>query len=217
MKILIIDGDADAAGALSRRVSSFGFAVDAVSTGRAALLSVRTQEYDLILLDPLLDTDAMELLGHLRAGKRVPPVLVCCVTDQVATKVLFLNAGADDYLVKPFAFEELLARMHALLRRSAHVVPDILTAGNLELNVGTQSVRRGKRPIALTKKECAMLEYLLRYQGNLISKTSLTEHVWDSSADPFSASVDTHMTNLRRKLGKPPIIETVHGRGFLIR
>jgi DNA-binding response OmpR family regulator len=215
MKILLIDDDVDICAILKARLPEHGFVVEVAHTGKEGAAMARINHYDLIILDlNLPDMTGEEVIAEIRDTPHVTPILMFTVVSDTSSKVRLLNSGADDYLVKPFAFEELLARMRALLRRPGTFIPEILTIGNLTIDTGKQSVRRGKDDLKLTRKEFALLEYLVRQEGNVISKGELIERIWESQSDPFSDSFDTHLANLRRKLGEPALIHTVHGRGY---
>lgn len=217
MRVLAIEDDASLGAFLKANLPSAGFAVDVAETGAQGAKLSRINDYDLVLLDlNLPDMRGEEVMGSLCARERTVPVLALTVIADADAKIRLLNAGADDYLVKPFVFGELVARMRALLRRPAHVIPDVLSAGTLELDARSQSARRKGRELRLTRKEFALLEYLLRRKGSVVSKAELVEHAWDSSANAFSSSIDTHLANLRRKLGSPDVIETIHARGYRI-
>lgn len=202
---------------LQARIPSHGFAVDVAADGAAGIAQVRVSTYDVILLDlNLPDMPGEAVVKAIHASGRTAPILMLSVVADADMKARLLNAGADDYLEKPFSFDELIARMRALLRRPHRVTPTILTVGDLTLDTGTQALTRGGRQIHLTRIELALLEYLLREAGSVVTREMLIEHVWNSSADPFSNSFDAHLSNLRRKLGEPPLINTVHGRGYQI-
>ncbi len=216
MRVLVVEDDHDIGAFLSAHLPRAGFAVDVARTGAAGLSLYGTNEYDLVIIDlNLPDMGGDTVCARVRQKKRVPPILILTVVAEAQEKVRLLNAGADDYLAKPFSFDELLARMRALLRRAPDTVPDVLSASDIEMNIPRHTVTRAGKNVLLTRKEFAILEYLLRRRGLLVSKSALVEHVWDASADPFSASLETHMTNLRKKL-KRPLITTVHGRGYRI-
>lgn len=217
MKVLLIEDDENIADFLSVHLPAHSFVVDVAQNGASSLRLMRTNEYDIVVLDyHLPDMNGEEVIGRLRAQGIPTPVLLLTVVTDAWSKARLLDAGADDYLEKPFLLEELVARMRALLRRAPHAPKDILKSGNLTLDTETQLVQRAGKIIPLTRKEFVLLEYLLHHKGKLVPKTTLIEHAWDSSGNPFSATLDTHMTNLRRKLGSPELIETVHGRGFLV-
>lgn len=216
MRVLVIDDDTHIREFLEAHLPPHGFAVDAAGNGVAGAALASRNGYDLILLDlNLPDLMGEEIVGRLR-GRNMPPILMLTVVSDTPSKIRVLNAGADDYLVKPFALDELVARMRALLRRSRSITPDILSVDDLELDANRRLVRRAGREVRLTPKEFALLEYLLRRAGNAVPRATLVEHAWDSSADALSGAVDTHLSNLRRKLGKPELIYTIRGKGYSI-
>lgn len=217
MKVLVADDDVHITAFLESHLPSRGFVVDVAHTGAAAIAAARTNEYDLILLDMNLpDMTGDEVVQSLQGKLEIPPILMLTVIADPSMKVRLLNAGADDYMVKPFLFDELIARMHALLRRSPQITPDSMKIGDIELDLRMQTVRKAGEPIILTRKEFALLAYLMRNQGIIVPKSTLIEHVWDSSSNAFSAAIETHMANLRRKLGSPNLIQTIHSRGYMI-
>jgi len=217
MRVLVIEDDTEIAGFLSSHLPRAGFAVDVVHTGAAALSLIRVNEYDLIIIDlHLPDMGGDQICAAVRRKKRIPPMIILTVVADTASKVRLLNSGADDYLQKPFSFVELVARMRALLRRPVDVAPETMMVGDIEMDIGKHVVTRSGVALPLTRKEFAILEYLFRHRGVLVSKTALVEHVWDISADPFSSAIETHMTNLRKKLGEPTVVRTIHGRGYRV-
>lgn len=217
MKALVIDDDQDICGFLRAHLPARGFTVDIGHEGQTAISLARLNEYDLLVLDlNLPDMSGEEVIQALRQANIEIPILVFSVVANTESKVRLLNCGADDYLVKPFSFEELVARMNALLRRPTALTSDIMAVDDLEMDTKKQTVMRRGRMIELTRKEFAILECLLRRRGEVVSKGALIEHVWQSSANPFSDALDTHLTNLRKKLGEPELIHTVHGRGYRI-
>lgn len=217
MKVLLIEDDSHMRGFLRAHLPPRGFVIDTAEDGEKGLRLFRTSEYELVLLDlNLPDMPGEEVVRKLQEGEHVPPILMLTVTGDAPSKVRLLSAGADDYLAKPFSLDELVARMHALLRRSRDRTPDVLSVEDITLDIRKQTVTRNEKAIPLTLKEFCLFSFLMRHQGMVISKGTLIEQVWDGSIDPFSNSLDTHMTNLRRKLGKPDPITTVHGRGYSI-
>lgn len=217
MKALLIDDDVDICAALKAQLPKHGFIVEIAQTGKQGIEMMRINQYDVLIVDlNLPDMTGEKVIEEARRGEYVPPILMFTVVSDMSSKVRLLESGADDYLVKPFVFDELLARMRALVRRPKTLVPEMLMSGNLLLDTRKQTVLRGNKNISLTRKEFMLTEYLMRQLGNVISKGELIEHVWDSQSDPFSDSFDTHLTNLRKKLGKPELIHTVHGRGYKI-
>jgi len=217
MRVLLIEDDADMLDFLRAHLPKQGFVVDAATTGTEGIRLANTNEYDLVLLDlNLPDMRGEAVVEDIHKAERIPPILMLTVVGDSESKVRLLSAGADDYLAKPFSFEELIARMRALLRRSSGMAPDIATFGNLSFDGRKHIVTREGRVIPLTSKEFTLFAYLVHHRGEIVSKSSLIDHAWDGSADPFSNSLETHMTNLRKKLGESNPIRTVHGRGYII-
>lgn len=217
MKVLVIEDDVDMRDALTSRLPAHGFAVDGAADGTSGIGLARLNAYDLILLDlNLPDMPGESIVKAVHQSAETPPILMLSVVADSRMKARLLNAGADDYLEKPFSFDELVARMRALLRRPHRVTPAVLSVADLEFDTGTQRVVRANREVQLTRIELALLEYLLREAGTVVSKETLIEHVWNSATDPFSNSLEAHLSNLRKKLGEPPLINTVHGRGYII-
>jgi two-component system, OmpR family, response regulator len=221
MRVLVAEDNVKMAGLLKRGLEEEGYAVDVARTGSDALWSATENPYDVVLLDVMLpDLDGLEVCRQLRTANRWAPVLMLTARDAVPDRVAGLDAGADDYLAKPFSFSELLARMRALLRRGPSERPAVLNAGDLELDPATKRVRRGGRPIDLTPKEFALLEYFLRHPGEVLSRTRLIEHVWDFAYDGDSNVVDVYVRYLREKVDRPfdrQTIETVRGTGYRLR
>ena len=217
MRVLVVEDDPEIADFLKSHLPEEGFSVDLACTGASGISMLRGSEYDVVVLDlNLPDLPGERICEVARTLPRIPPLLILTVVTGAFEKARLLNSGADDYLVKPFSFEELIARMRALLRRSGIVVPDVLVTEDLSLDAARHTVSRGDTPLSLTRKEFALLEYLLRNKGTMVPKAVLVEHVWDGAADPFSSAIETHMANLRRKLGSPALVHTVHGRGYRI-
>ena len=185
----------------------------------AARECLELNSYDLVLLDLTLpDADGLTLMKLLREEESPVPILVITARGNLADRVAGLNAGADDYLLKPFAFPELVARIQALLRRSLPTVPTVLRAGDLALDPVRFEVRRAGIPLSLTVKEFTLLEYLIRHAGELVTRTMLLEHCWDSTYEGVSNLIDVHMGRLRRKLDAagPAILQTVRGAGYIL-
>jgi DNA-binding response OmpR family regulator len=218
MRILLIEDDAKAARLLTKGLQEEGFVVDVAATGEAGEDKAAVSEYDVIVLDRLLpDTEGLLVCRELRARGVPTPILMLTARDSLADRASGLGAGADDYLTKPFAFEELLARIRALLRRSRLVHPAVLRVGDLTLDPASRRVTRGAVPIALTAKEYAILELLVRNAGEVVSRTRLAERVWDEALDILDNLIDVHVSNLRKKLergGRLPMIHTVRGAGY---
>lgn len=220
MRLLVVEDDAALVTSLERGLRAAGFAVDAVSRAEHAYELLGENEYALLVLDlGLPGIDGLSLLRVLRERAFVLPVLILTARGEVADRVGGLNAGADDYLQKPFAFPELLARIRALLRRGVPLVPTVLRLGDLELDPARFQARRAARTLTLTAKEFALLEYFMRHAGELVTRTMLLESCWDASYDGLSNLVDVHVGRLRRKLDLPgarPLLHTIRGAGFLL-
>ena len=195
--------------------------MDVAGDGEQALFLAQTGAYDLVILDWLLPKrNGLEVLRTLRAERIAVPVLILTAKDELQDKVTGLDAGADDYLTKPFKFDELLARVRALLRRRGGVVPTVLRVADLELDVLRHRVTRGDRALELTSREYAILEFLLRHQGQVVSRTMLAEHVWEHDFDTLSNVIDVHVARLRRKIdggSSSKLLQTVRGSGYCLR
>ncbi len=220
MRLLVVEDDPGLARALRQGLAGRAFAVDVAGTVAAAAALVAEHAYDCVVLDlGLPDEDGIALLRRLRARGAPVPVLVLTARGGVAERVAGLDAGADDYLAKPFAFPELVARIHALLRRGSGLAPPVLRIGDLEVDPARFTVRRGGRLVSLTAKEFAILEYLARHAGELVTRSMLLEQCWDRNYDGVSNLVDVYVSRLRRKLeaaGGPPLLHTVRGAGFVL-
>ncbi|MFH1246186.1 MAG: response regulator transcription factor [Candidatus Liptonbacteria bacterium] len=218
MKILIVEDDRRIAAFLKESLVAERFTVDVVHDGERGSYFARTNEYDIIILDNILPgKSGTDICRELRfAGKSVP-IIMLTVQSEVTRKIEAFNLGADDYLVKPFALEELLARVRALLRRPQGIVEDVMEVGDLRLDARAYLATRAGKPLLLTKKEFELLEYLMRNKGRVVTRGMIMEHVWDMNADPFSNTIETHILNLRRKIeGKREhkLISTIAGRGY---
>jgi DNA-binding response OmpR family regulator len=220
MRLLIIEDDKKLATLLARGLREEGFAVDCSHDGEDGAFQAIERNYDAIVLDVMLPVmDGFEVLERLRAKDRTTPVLMLTARGAVQDRVRGLNSGADDYLRKPFEFEELLARVHALLRRAAPQTDVRLIADDLVLDPRTREITRGGVRVDVTVKEFAVLEYLLRHRGKVISRTELSEHVWDENFDAMSNVVDVTVYRLREKIDRrgPPVVRTVRGAGYVLR
>lgn len=219
MKILVVEDERPTATFLKRGLSEEGYIVDLAATGDQADEAVFVNRYDLVILDIMLpQTDGVTLCKRWRERGLSCPVLFLTGKDSIQDRVSGLDAGADDYLVKPFAFEELLARLRALIRRrnSVAVQPE-LRVGKIQLDPGRRSVRCDGEKLDLTPKEFAILEVLMKRSGQIVSRTLLWELVWESHSEPNSNVVDVNVGYLRRKLGKSSsLIKTVRGAGYLL-
>ncbi len=220
MRILIVEDEIALATGLQKGLSRQGYSCDAVFDGLAAIKSIALNEYDLIVLDlNLPGVQGTEVLEKVRKSNRPDvPVLILTARVAPAQRVEGLDAGADDYLTKPFDFDELCARLRALIRRSSGTAGSLLTCGDLSLDPATHAAWHGKRRLRLTHREFTVLQYLIYRSGEVVSQESLLEHVWGDSADPFTNVVRVHINSLRRKLGDqasaPRYIETVRGSGY---
>ncbi len=219
MRILVIEDEKRIADFLHRGLASAGYAVDMVGAGREALAAVHTTDYDLLILDLMLpDMDGLEVLEHVRRRKVSPPVLILSARGALDDRVKGLESGADDYLVKPFAFVELLARVRALLRRGQSI-PEKLQVGDLVLDCIRRKVARAGEPIDLAPKEFGILEYLMRNKGRPLSRTMIVEHVWDMDYDGLTNIVDVYIRHLRSKIDDRyprKMIQTIRGLGYMI-
>ena len=221
MRILVVDDEEDLAEAIGRGLRREGYAVDLAFDGEDALAKIAVNEYDLICLDLTMpDVDGLDVCRRMREGPCAgdqPRVLMLTARDTIDDRIAGLDSGADDYLVKPFAFGELAARVRSLLRREAGRSTAILCVGALELDTARHHARRGDRVLDLTAKEFALLRYFMAHAGDVVSQEELLEHVWDEHADPFTNTVRVTVGTLRRKVtidGEAPLIETVIGRGY---
>jgi DNA-binding response OmpR family regulator len=221
MRILLVEDEIPLAKSLKKALEKEGFAVDFVSDGELAERRIRLyqKEYDAIVLDLMLPKrDGLEICRNIREAGIKNPVLVLTARGDTDDKVNALNAGADDYLVKPFSLEELVARIRAIMRRPEQVLFPKLEAQGLVLDPVTRRVKWHDREVDLTVKEFALLEYLLRHPNQVISRNQILDHIWDFEFDSFSNVVDVHMKNLRKKInGHEDIIETVRGIGYRIK
>jgi two-component system OmpR family response regulator len=221
MRVLIVEDDLRMASLIRRGLVTDGLAADVAPTGEDALWMAQAHDYDAIVLDVMLPgLDGFETCRRLRAAGVWAPVLMLTARDATADRVAGLDSGADDYLVKPFAFAELLARLRALARRGEPQRPTVLTVGDLRLDPATREVMRGSTPIALSAKEFALLETFMRRPGEVLSRLHLLEHAWDFAYENRSNVVDVHVRRLRRKIDEPfglGSLETVRGAGYRLR
>jgi two-component system OmpR family response regulator len=216
MRVLVVEDEPDLARVLARSLTEAGFAVDVAADGEDGLFRIREIPYDAAVLDLMLPRlDGWNVLEAARAEGSRLPILVLTARDQLADRVRGLNLGADDYLVKPFATSELIARLHALIRRSYGSPSATLTIGDLVIDMAARQVSRGGLAIELTAREFAILELLTRSRGAVVNRSTIYEHIYDDETDVLSNVVDVHVAALRRKLG-PDLIRTRRGEGYLI-
>lgn len=223
MKILVVEDDHRIARALKQGLVDESYAVDVVYDGDEGVRSALADNYDLIIMDVMMPImDGIEASKKLRESGNHVPILMLTAKSQSRDIVSGLDAGADDYLPKPFSFDVLLARVRALLRRPNETLDTVLVAGGLELDVAKHTVRRSGKDIQLSGKEYAILEYLLRNKGRILSKNNIISHVWDFDADVLPNNVEVFITYLRNKIDRPfpearPLIQTVRGFGYVIK
>ena len=221
MRILIIEDDHKIANAIKKGLEQESFSVDVIYEGERGFGRATTVEYDLIILDLMLpgEIDGIQICQALRKKGNHLPILILTAKDKINDRVDGLNSGADDYLVKPFAFEELLARVKALLRRPKKNINNILKIGDLSLNTVTFEVKRAGQKIDLSNKEFALLEYLMRNPDRILTKDNIINHVWDYDDDILPNTVEVFIGNLRKKIDEPfekPLICTIRGFGYQI-
>jgi DNA-binding response OmpR family regulator len=217
--VLLVEDEPNAARVLAKGLREQAYAVDLAADGETALFQIGTADYDAVILDVMLPTkDGFEVCRTVRAGGSSVPILMLTARDTVDSRIEGLDCGADDYLVKPFDFGELLARLRALIRRGRQpLLAEKLTAGPLTLETRSRRVRVRGSDVALTAKEYAFLEYLVRHAGDVVTRSEIAEHVWDEHYDPFSNVVDVYVQRLRRKLDQPglqSLIRTRRGEGY---
>jgi len=222
MKVLVVEDDGETAAYLAKALGESGYAVDRAADGRDGLFLATSGAYDAIILDRMLPgMDGLAVLGALRAAGIRTPALILSALGSVDDRVKGLRAGSDDYLVKPFAFSELLARIEVMLRRgSAASATTRLRVGDLEMDLLTRTVKRGETVIDLLPREFQLLEYLMRNVGHVVTRTMLLENVWDYHFDPQTNVIDVHVSRLRQKIDKnfeKPLLQTVRGAGYCLR
>lgn len=221
MRVLLVEDDARTASFILKGLRQAGFAVDHAPDGEDGLHLASTEPYDAAVVDIMLPKlDGLTLLDELRKRKVMTPVIVLSARSTVDDRIKGLQAGGDDYLVKPFAFSELLARIQALIRRAYAVAePTSLSVGELSIDLLRRKVLRGEREIELRPREFALLEYLMRNAGRVVSRTMIMEHVWDYNFDPQTNVVEAHICRLRNKVDRPfdcKMIHTVRGVGYVL-
>ncbi len=220
MRILLVEDEENLAKALVQGLSKKGYAVDYITDGDKAMkrISLNHIDYDLVILDLMLPgMDGLTICNKMRENAITTPILILTARDEIDTKVNLLLNGADDYLVKPFSFEELVARIAALLRRPTETLPTVISYGDISLDPSKHIVKKKDKIIALTLKEFVLLEYFMRHPNVVINREELLTHLWDFNYSSFSNVVDVHVKNLRKKLGLGDgqiLLETVRGVGY---
>lgn len=221
MRILIVEDEKKVAGFIKKGLEEETYAVDVAHDGEEGFHLADMNQYDMIILDLMLPKmDGLEVLTRLRDKKLTTPILLLTAKDAVEDKVTGLNKGADDYLTKPFAFSELLARVRSLLRRGQTETKTVLTVGDLNLDVVSHKVTRGGEEIELTGKEYSLLEYFMRNEGKVLTRTMIAEHVWDYNFDTFTNVIDVYVNHLRKKIDKKypaKLLHTLRGVGYVMR
>ena len=220
MRILVAEDDALLARSLAKGLRERSHAVDLVHDGESAVMQGVLNEYDAIVLDVMLPKrDGFDVARTLRARDVRAPILMLTARSRLGDKIEGFDAGADDYLTKPFEFEELLARLRALHRRQPAIAPELLIVADLTVDTRSQTATRGERVLQLTSKEYAMLEYLTRHAGAVVSRADISAHVWDDNHDPFSNTLEVYVGRLRRKVddgATAPLIHTRRGAGYML-
>jgi len=220
MRVLVVEDDERIAGFVSKGLRESSYAVDVVTDGNKALYQILLYQYDVIILDVMLPgTYGFNVCHEVRKSGNQTPILMLTARDAVEDKITGLDTGADDYITKPFAFEELLARLRALLRRQSKLRPSSIVVADLEIDTSARRVHRGGSEIPLTAKEYALLEYLARERGKVVGRTEISEHVWDETFDPFSNLIEVYIRRLRAKMDEGyerQLIHTRRGAGYVL-
>jgi two-component system copper resistance phosphate regulon response regulator CusR len=220
MRILLVEDDSRIARFVTQALREHAYAVDATADGDDALYKASVNDYDAVILDVMIPgRDGFEVCRELRASGSAVPVIMLTARDAVPDRVAGLDSGADDYLTKPFEVAELLARLRALLRRGRDVRPALLVVADLRIDTRAHAVARAGRRVELTAKEYALLEYLARERGRVLTRSEIAEHVWDENFDPFSNLIDVNINRLRRKVDDGfavPLIHTRRGEGYML-
>ncbi|MGJ5813097.1 response regulator transcription factor [Paludibaculum fermentans] len=220
MRLLLVEDEQDAARMLAKGLREQTYAVDIAFDGDAAMEKLSVNTYDMVILDVMLPSrSGFEICREMRRMGARAPVLMLTAQDQILSRIEGLDSGADDYLIKPFDFGELSARIRALLRRGPALQDPVIRVADLTIDTRNRSVRRGDRSIDFTAKEYALLEYLSKRQGEVVTRPEISEHVWDESYDPFSNLIEVYIQRLRRKIdtsGESRLIHTRRGEGYRI-
>lgn len=220
MKVLIVEDEKEILDLMKINLKKNGYVVDAATDGEAGSFMARTKDYDIILLDNNMPKkNGQQVCEDVRLDGKTTPIIMVSVRSEVTTKVDLLNSGADDYITKPFSFEELHARIKALLRRPEKIENEVIEVDDLVLDTSRHKVTRGAKDIYLTKKEFLLLKYLMKNVGVVLSRDMIFDHVWDMNVDAFSNTIESHIRSLRKKVdlpGKRKLIHTISGRGYKI-
>lgn len=220
MKVLLIEDDSSIRNVLRMSLESENFIVDEAEDGERGSYIARVNDYDIIILDNMLPKKrGKQVCQEIREAGKHTPIIILSAKSEVLEKIDLLKAGADDYVTKPFSFEEFTTRINTIMRRPLQIASTIYTVGDLSLNSDTHEVVRGQKRIYLTRKEFALLSYLMQHKGKVISRGTLMEHVWDMNVDPFSNTLEAHIMNVRKKIGSSrtnKIIHTIPGRGYKV-
>ncbi|MFH1291686.1 MAG: response regulator transcription factor [bacterium] len=220
MRILVVEDEDRIIDFLKSALEAEHFMVDTAKDGKKGSFLARTNGYDLVILDNKLPKkDGQQVCEEVRQAGKTVPILMLSVISDADKKADLLNAGADDYLTKPFALPELLARIRALLRRPAQIEDEVLQINDLSLDIKKHMVKRGNKEVYLTRKLFSLLEYMMRNRGTVLSRAMIMEHVWDMNIDPFSNTIETHMLTLRKKIdhaSRKKLIHTMPCRGYMI-
>jgi two-component system copper resistance phosphate regulon response regulator CusR len=220
MRILLVEDEPSAAQMLAKGLREQSYAVDVATDGEAAVYQAGINDYDLVILDVMLPLkDGLEVCRELRAEGLTFPILMLTARDAPPDRVAGLDMGADDYLTKPFDFHELLARLRALLRRGPALRPETVEIADLSIDMRARRVTRGGRQIELTAKEYALLEYMARRAGEVVTRAEIAEHVWEENFDPFSNLIEVYVQRLRRKIDEghaPKLLRTRRGEGYVL-
>lgn len=219
MKILLVEDNHDIRETLRANLESELFTVDSVDNGESGSYLARTNYYDLIIMDYMLPRrNGLQVCSEIRQANRNAPIIMISVCEKVTEKIALLEAGADDFLQKPFSFLELLARIRAITRRPYNVSGAILNMDDITIDITKQSVTRNGRDVYLTRKEFMLLECFARNRGRVVSRGFINENVWENDSNPFSNTIEAHVRNLRKKLdgGRAVLIKTVPGRGYIV-
>ncbi len=219
MRLLIVENDESLTEQLKKKLESQSFAVDIANNGDDGSYMARVNDYDLIILSDILPKKmGKEVCKDIRDANKTTPIIVISETTNIQEKISFLHEGADDHIIKPFSFDEILARIQIILRRPRILHKPVLDIDVVKLDSYSQLVTRNEKRIYLTRKEFALLEYLMRNKGAVVSRSMIMEHVWDEETDPFSNTVESHILNLRKKIDskRRRLIHNVPGRGYKI-